>query len=83
MIKPKLILVIVLQPLSGSDNERDEDLDGAPLDDVDGVPIGAEDVDGMPLDGDVIKSRDTKSNEDDFDGIPFSDDLDGVPCMFL
>lgn len=47
----------------------EEELDGAPLDDVDGMPIDGAQIDGAPL--------------DDLDGMPIKgtdDDLDGVPC---
>ncbi len=47
----------------------EEELDGAPLDDVDGMPIDGAPIDGAPL--------------DDLDGMPIKgtdDDLDGVPC---
>lgn len=47
----------------------EEELDGAPFDDVDGMPI-----DGAPIDGAAL---------DDLDGMPIKatdDDLDGIPC---
>lgn len=47
----------------------EEELDGAPLDDVDGMPIDGAPIDGAPL--------------DDLDGMPIKgsdDDLDGIPC---
>ncbi|KAG9351069.1 hypothetical protein JZ751_024959 [Albula glossodonta] len=50
-----------------------EELDGAPLEDVDGVPIDGAPIDGAPIDGAPL---------DDLDGIPIKsveDDLDGVP----
>nr|GAT43003.1 predicted protein [Mycena chlorophos] len=47
------------------DGEPMDDIDGAPLDDdLDGAPI-AEDIDGVPL--------------DDIDGAPLTDDVDGIP----
>lgn len=47
----------------------EEELDGAPLEDVDGTPI-----DGAPLDGAPL---------DDLDGVPIKgseEELDGLPC---
>ncbi|XP_025152472.1 U2 snRNP-associated SURP motif-containing protein [Harpegnathos saltator] len=65
--------------------ENDEDIDGAPLSDVDGD--GAEDLDGVPLDGAALLkgamkhglTPQTTSNYDDIDGIPMDEDIDGVP----
>lgn len=56
--------------------ENDEDIDGAPLSDVDGD--GAEDLDGVPLDGATLLKGAMKhgltsqatSNYDDIDGVP-------------
>ncbi|XP_071561930.1 U2 snRNP-associated SURP motif-containing protein isoform X4 [Temnothorax nylanderi] len=47
--------------------ENDEDIDGAPLSDVDGD--GAEDLDGVPLDGAALLKVD-----EDIDGVPMDDD---------
>ncbi|TGZ42719.1 Uncharacterized protein DBV15_09499 [Temnothorax longispinosus] len=65
--------------------ENDEDIDGAPLSDVDGD--GAEDLDGVPLDGAALLkgamkhglTPQTTSNYDDIDGVPMDEDIDGVP----
>ncbi|XP_011875539.1 PREDICTED: U2 snRNP-associated SURP motif-containing protein isoform X3 [Vollenhovia emeryi] len=65
--------------------ENDEDIDGAPLSDVDGD--GAEDLDGVPLDGATLLkgamkhglTSQTTSNYDDIDGVPMDEDIDGVP----
>ncbi|XP_029165927.1 U2 snRNP-associated SURP motif-containing protein isoform X1 [Nylanderia fulva] len=65
--------------------ENDEDIDGAPLSDVDGD--GAEDLDGVPLDGATLLKGAMKhgltsqapSNYDDIDGVPMDEDIDGVP----
>ncbi|KYN39177.1 hypothetical protein ALC56_06603 [Trachymyrmex septentrionalis] len=65
--------------------ENDEDIDGAPLSDVDGD--GAEDLDGVPLDGAALLkgamkhglTSQTTSNYDDIDGVPMDEDIDGVP----
>jgi len=56
--------------------ENDEDIDGAPLSDVDGD--GTEDLDGVPLDGAALLkgamkhglTSQTTSNYDDIDGVP-------------
>lgn len=56
--------------------ENDEDIDGAPLSDVDGD--GTEDLDGVPLDGATLLKGAMKhgltpqatSNYDDIDGVP-------------
>uniref|UniRef100_A0A3P9NW85 U2 snRNP-associated SURP motif-containing protein n=1 Tax=Poecilia reticulata TaxID=8081 RepID=A0A3P9NW85_POERE len=50
-----------------------EFVDGAPLEDMDGVPIDAVPIDGAPIDGAPL---------DDLDGVPIKsidDDIDGVP----
>uniref|UniRef100_A0A1A8MD61 U2 snRNP-associated SURP domain containing n=2 Tax=Nothobranchius pienaari TaxID=704102 RepID=A0A1A8MD61_9TELE len=50
-----------------------EYVDGAPLEDVDGMPIDAGTLDGAPIDG---------ASLDDLDGVPIKsidDDLDGIP----
>ncbi|XP_076247074.1 U2 snRNP-associated SURP motif-containing protein isoform X3 [Calliopsis andreniformis] len=65
--------------------ENDEDIDGAPLSDVDGD--GTEDLDGVPLDGAALLkgamkhglTPQTTSNYDDIDGVPMDEDIDGVP----
>lgn len=64
--------------------ENDEDIDGAPLSDVDGD--GTEDLDGVPLDGAALLKGAMKhgltsqtSNYDDIDGVPMDEDIDGVP----
>ncbi|KAK0098924.1 hypothetical protein PV326_013705 [Microctonus aethiopoides] len=65
--------------------DNDEDIDGAPLSDVDGDT--GEDLDGVPLDGAALLKGAMKlgltpqpsSNYDDIDGVPMEDDIDGVP----
>ncbi|KAL5485377.1 hypothetical protein ACEPAI_8019 [Sanghuangporus weigelae] len=54
------------------DKKKDEDdVDGIPIDDIDGEPIDGEPIDGEPIDGEPI---------DDIDGEPIpDDDIDGVP----
>ncbi|XP_054893119.1 U2 snRNP-associated SURP motif-containing protein isoform X2 [Poeciliopsis prolifica] len=50
-----------------------EFVDGAPLEDVDGVPIDAVPIDGAPIDGAPLYDLDgvpIKSIDDDIDGIP-------------
>ncbi|XP_039616431.1 U2 snRNP-associated SURP motif-containing protein isoform X3 [Polypterus senegalus] len=69
---PAAILEIpdIVEDIDGAPIE--DELDGAPLDDVDGVPIDGSAIDGAPI--------------DDLDGIPIKsidDDLDGVPLMEL
>ena len=76
-------------PLAAADDDDDgepmdegSDVDGIPVEDVDGDPIGADmdgepmdDVDGAPMedvDGDPIGTGDV-------DGDPMDDDLDGAP----
>ncbi|XP_068968246.1 U2 snRNP-associated SURP motif-containing protein [Bombus flavifrons] len=74
-------LVLIDEP----EPENDEDIDGAPLSDVDGD--GAEDLDGVPLDGAALLkgamkhglTPQTTSNYDDIDGVPMDEDIDGVP----
>ncbi|KAG7205661.1 hypothetical protein KM043_007613 [Ampulex compressa] len=65
--------------------ENDEDIDGAPLSDIDGD--GGEDLDGVPLDGAALLkgamkhglTPQTTTNYDDIDGVPMDEDIDGVP----
>ncbi|XP_034947104.1 U2 snRNP-associated SURP motif-containing protein isoform X2 [Chelonus insularis] len=64
--------------------ENDDDIDGAPLSDVDGD--AGEDLDGVPLDGAALLKGAMKlgltpqpSNYDDIDGVPMDDDIDGIP----
>ncbi|KAJ8670800.1 hypothetical protein QAD02_002059 [Eretmocerus hayati] len=65
--------------------DNEEDIDGAPLSDVDGDAI--EDLDGVPLDGAALLkgaiklglTQRTPSSYDDIDGVPMEDDIDGVP----
>ncbi|XP_011505510.1 PREDICTED: U2 snRNP-associated SURP motif-containing protein [Ceratosolen solmsi marchali] len=67
------------------EQDNEEDIDGAPLSDVDGDIV--EDLDGVPLDGAALLkgamkhglTPQTTSNYDDIDGIPMDDDIDGVP----
>lgn len=67
------------------EQDNNEDIDGAPLSDVDGD--GTEDLDGVPLDGAALLKGAMKhgltsqptSNYDDIDGIPMDEDIDGVP----
>ncbi|XP_076667644.1 U2 snRNP-associated SURP motif-containing protein isoform X1 [Andrena cerasifolii] len=74
-------LVLVDEP----EPENDEDIDGAPLSDVDGD--GTEDLDGVPLDGAALLkgamkhglTPQTTTNYDDIDGVPMDEDIDGVP----
>ncbi|XP_076547736.1 U2 snRNP-associated SURP motif-containing protein isoform X2 [Osmia lignaria lignaria] len=74
-------LVLVDEP----EQENDEDIDGAPLSDVDGD--GAEDLDGVPLDGAALLkgamkhglTPQTTTNYDDIDGVPMDEDIDGIP----
>ncbi|XP_015591071.1 U2 snRNP-associated SURP motif-containing protein [Cephus cinctus] len=65
--------------------ENDEDIDGAPLSDVDGD--AGEDLDGVPLDGAALLKGAMKhgltpqltTNYDDIDGVPMDEDIDGIP----
>jgi U2-associated protein SR140 len=65
---------------SNTDDNADSDVDGAPLDDVDGEPLN-DDIDGVPIDdidGAPIKDDVDGVPMDDVDGVPM-DDVDGVP----
>ena len=67
----------------GEPMDVESDVDGSPVDDVDGEPVDgdvdgapiAEDVDGEPIGDDV----DGEPIADDIDGVPIADDVDGVP----
>ncbi|XP_015245781.1 PREDICTED: U2 snRNP-associated SURP motif-containing protein [Cyprinodon variegatus] len=67
---------IVVEPEPADDLDGaplGEFVDGAPLEDVDGVPIDAIPLDGAPIDGAPL---------DDLDGVPIKsvdDDIDGIP----
>uniref|UniRef100_A0A8C1Z244 U2 snRNP-associated SURP domain containing n=1 Tax=Cyprinus carpio TaxID=7962 RepID=A0A8C1Z244_CYPCA len=50
------------------DSEK-EPLDGAPLDDVDGMPIDGAQIDGAPLDD--LDGMPIKGTDDDLDGVPY------------
>lgn len=71
------LLLVLFQPEPAEDLDGaplGEFVDGAPLEDVDGVPIDAAPIDGAPIDGAPL---------DDLDGVPIKsidDDLDGIPC---
>ncbi|KAK7053479.1 hypothetical protein VNI00_004105 [Paramarasmius palmivorus] len=69
--------------------QREEDVDGTPIADLDGEPLKEDldgepldDVDGAPLDEDVdgvpMDDVDGKPIDDDIDGAPI-DDIDGAP----
>eukprot|EP01034_Spumella_vulgaris_P025767 gene25767-32257_t len=49
---------------------EEADIDGAPFEDIDGMPL--EDIDGAPM-------TQEGEGEEDVDGVPYDDDLDGVP----
>lgn len=74
-----------LTPANDSDQQVDEDIDGAPLSDVDHDT--GEDLDGVPLDGAALLkgamkhglAQEVGANYDDIDGVPMDDDIDGVP----
>jgi U2-associated protein SR140 len=55
-----------------SGEHADSNIDGEPLDDLDGEPLN-DDIDGVPID-----DIDGAPIEDDVDGVPM-DDVDGVP----
>ena len=64
----------------GEPMDEGSDIDGRPVDDVDGDPLDV-DVDGMPLgnvDGEPMEDLDG-APMDDVDGEPFGDDVDGAP----
>ncbi|KAI0743529.1 hypothetical protein C8Q80DRAFT_844408 [Daedaleopsis nitida] len=68
----------------GEPMDEESDVDGRPVEDVDGDPIEA-DVDGLPLenvDGDPIDDVDGDPM-DDVDGDPIGGDLDGMPIDAL
>lgn len=44
--------------------------------DLDGIPLADPDVDGLPLEVPSVAKR---SRDDEFDGVPLKDDLDGAP----
>lgn len=58
------------------DSEEEPDLDGAPIEDIDGIPI-----DGMPFKEPASSELDGKPLDVDLDGDPLvAEDLDGMPC---
>lgn len=68
----------------GEPMDEDSDIDGVPVDDVDGEPM-VEDVDGVPIDdvdGDPLDDVDGVPMEGgDVDGEPMDDDVDGAPLQ--
>ncbi|XP_033884714.2 U2 snRNP-associated SURP motif-containing protein-like isoform X2 [Acipenser ruthenus] len=78
-LAPALVPVVLVQPAPVGDLDGapiEEELDGAPLDDVDGMPIEGAPIDGMPIDGVPIDGMPIDGMP--IDGAPI-DDLDGVP----
>ncbi|TFY70625.1 hypothetical protein EVG20_g2392 [Dentipellis fragilis] len=79
--------------VDGEPMDEGSDVDGVPLEDIDGVPLD-DDVDGLPLDDDMdgVPMDDIDGapldnvdgvpmQESDVDGEPMEDDVDGVPLM--
>ncbi|KAG6920286.1 hypothetical protein DXG01_005055 [Tephrocybe rancida] len=67
---------------SDVDGQPVDDVDGAPVDDVDGEPV--DDVDGEPadLDGEPMDDVDgAPIEEEDVDGVPMDEDIDGEPLV--
>lgn len=58
----------------------EEELDGAPFDDVDGMPIDGAPIDGAPLDD--LDGMPIKGTDDDLDGIPCKN-ADNFVCLFI
>ncbi|XP_023181998.1 U2 snRNP-associated SURP motif-containing protein isoform X3 [Xiphophorus maculatus] len=73
-LEKEVPLVVEPEPAEDLDGAPlGEFVDGAPLEDVDGVPIDAVPIDGAPIDGAPL---------DDLDGVPIKsidDDIDGIP----
>lgn len=60
------------------DSEEEPDLDGAPIEDLDGIPI-----DGLPFRDSAPCDLDGKPMDVDLDGDPLvPEDLDGMPCEY-
>ncbi|KAI0075111.1 hypothetical protein K474DRAFT_1691944 [Panus rudis PR-1116 ss-1] len=76
--------VAAVEDEDGEPMDEGSDVDGVPVDDVDGEPI-AEDLDGEPMDdvdGEPIGDVDGEPmKEDDVDGEPMDDDIDGAPVQ--
>lgn len=71
---------VAAQSDDGEPMDEGSDVDGKPVDDVDGEPLDV-DVDGMPLenvDGEPMEDVDG-APMDGVDGEPFGDDVDGAP----
>ncbi|MGH0119834.1 UNVERIFIED_CONTAM: hypothetical protein FKN15_043267 [Acipenser sinensis] len=75
-LAPALVPVVLVQPAPVGDIDGapiEEELDGAPLDDVDGMPVDGVPIDGAPIDGAPIDGA-------PLDGTPI-DDLDGLKVI--
>lgn len=57
-----------MQDLDGAPIIEEEELDGAPLEDVDGAPLDGAALDGAQLDD--LDGLPIKSREEDLDGVP-------------
>ncbi|XP_041119200.1 U2 snRNP-associated SURP motif-containing protein-like isoform X2 [Polyodon spathula] len=89
-VVPASVPIVLVQPAPVGDIDGapiEEELDGAPLDDVDGAPVDGAPVDGMPIDGMPIDGMPIDGTPiDDLDGVPIKlagDYLDGVPLELL
>ncbi|KAK6478623.1 U2 snRNP-associated SURP motif-containing protein-like isoform X1 [Huso huso] len=84
-LAPASVPIVLVQPAPVGDIDGapiEEELDGAPLDDVDGMPIDGAPIDGAPIDGAPLDGTPI----DDLDGVPIKladDYLDGVPLELL
>jgi hypothetical protein len=68
--------------------EKEPDLDGAPIEEYDQPPPVEEDLDGLPIPRGISRSGSEDYDgkpleESDLDGLPLSEDLDGMPCMLM
>ncbi|MGH0136333.1 UNVERIFIED_CONTAM: hypothetical protein FKN15_036031 [Acipenser sinensis] len=89
-LAPASVPIVLVQPAPVGDIDGapiEEELDDAPLDEIDGVPIDGVPIDGMPIDGVPIDGMPIDGAPiDDLDGVPIKlvgDYLDGVPLEQL
>lgn len=60
--------------MEDEDSRHGSDIDGAPIEDLDGLPLDSKEVE--------IKTIDGKPLVEDVDGDSYTEELDGAPCKW-
>lgn len=61
--------------MEDEDIRHESDIDGAPIEDLDGLPLDSKEVE--------IKTIDGKPLVEDVDGDSYTEELDGAPCKWI